>query len=373
METPTFPEPVPLHAAIAALALVCVMGWGLWQVGVALSRPEIREVPATPADFLEGRTATAMEREIERQLPWRDELVTTSSALRYLLTRGAGDQVRLGREGWLFLADELRFHPEATQSMVSRLAVLEETRRTLERRGVLLMVALVPDKARVYAGHLPRGELPSYNAARYTFALEGLRAHAVPVVDLLTPLAAAARESDVYYHTDTHWNQRGAQIAARAIAEAVQARGIRLPPARFRDTVTNERECVGDLIRLMGLEHAPRALRPAADRESPVTTEQVPDDAIRGGGLFGEISFPVVLVGTSYSMRANFHGFLQQALGARVLNAARDDAGFGQSADEYLRNEAFRDAPPRVLVWEIPERFISAGPPSDDTPARPRG
>jgi alginate O-acetyltransferase complex protein AlgJ len=123
----------------------------------------------------------------------------------------------------------------------------------------------------------------------------------------------------------------------------------------------------------MGLEHAPNWLRPTPDRERPVTTEAT--DA--GGSLLGDFEIPATLVGTSYSMRANFHGFLQEALGARVLNAAKDGSGFYQSANDYFANEAFRTSPPRVVIWEIPERALSAKPASPEalppggTPSRP--
>jgi alginate O-acetyltransferase complex protein AlgJ len=107
----------------------------------------------------------------------------------------------------------------------------------------------------------------------------------------------------------------------------------------------------------MGLERAPDWSRPRPDREAPVATTQVGDD---GGGLFGDAEIPVTLVGTSYSLRGNFHGYLEEALGASVLNAAKDGAGFLKSMTEYLGDDAYRDAPPRVIVWEVPERFLQA-------------
>ena len=51
---------------------------------------------------------------------------------------------------------------------------------------------------------------------------------------------------------------------------------------------------------------------------------------------------------------------LQQALGSEVLNVARDGGGFLQSAKDYLANESFKTAKPQVIVWELPERMLSA-------------
>jgi len=66
-----------------------------------------------------------------------------------------------------------------------------------------------------------------------------------------------------------------------------------------------------------------------------------------------------VLVGTSYSLRGNFHGYLQQSLGAEVLNVALDGGGFIQAVKAYLADESFQSAKPRVIIWEIPERAFS--------------
>ena len=57
-------------------------------------------------------------------------------------------------------------------------------------------------------------------------------------------------------------------------------------------------------------------------------------------------------------MRGNFHGYLQQALTAKVLNVAKDGGGLLQATTEYLTDESFRSAKPKVLVWEVPERFM---------------
>ena len=83
-------------------------------------------------------------------------------------------------------------------------------------------------------------------------------------------------------------------------------------------------------------------------------------------GLFGDAAVSVTLTGTSYSLRGNFHGFLQQALSAKVLNAAKDGGGLLQATTAYLTDDAFKSAKPKILVWEVPERFLYS--PLDDEP-----
>jgi len=347
-----------VHSALAALALIGVTLAGAAQMTAAGLQIDMSKIPYSVSDFREGRTTGALEKQLDARLPSRDALISAANALRYLLLHGAGDQVRLGRAGWLFLTDELRFHEAAQSQRAARVELLARAAQGLQRDGVQLVVALAPDKARLYADRLAEGRLPDYTRDRYQDTLAALRARGVNVVDLLQPLALAAAGAEVYYRSDTHWNTVGARSAAAAVAEAVRRMRPDLPRTDFvTDPPGALQERPGDLIRLMGLANVPASLRPRADREAPLQTRQTSADS---GGLFGDASVPVVLTGTSYSLRGNFHGFLQQALGAKVLNAAQDGSGFLQSATQYLKDEAYRSSKPKVLIWEVPERFLDA-------------
>lgn len=344
-----------LFAAVVALTFSCVMLIGAWQVIAALYSGGL-EFPRTWMDFREGRSTGAIEKQLDQKLPARTALIAAANSVRYLLTGSAGEQVRTGRDGWLFLADELRFEARGNTQLQVRAALLGSTARRLDQQGVKLVVALVPDKARVYSSKLAGRHYPEYNSSRYQDALSALQIQGVTVVDLLQPLALAATQGDVYYRTDTHWNQNGAQVAAQTVAQEVKRIGLELEKTTFSSSRGNPVERSGDLIRLMGLEGAPKVLGPRPDVEALVVTRQTSaDNAV---GLFGDSLVPVVLTGTSYSLRGNFHGFLQQALSAKVLNAAKDGGGFLQATTQYLNDEAFRSARPKVLVWEIPERFL---------------
>ena len=88
-----------------------------------------------------------------------------------------------------------------------------------------------------------------------------------------------------------------------------------------------------------------------------------PAEATKGGDdlddLLGDQQLPnVALIGTSFSRNSNFVGFLQQALGARIGSFAKDGGKFSGSANEYFSNPAFTQTPPKLVVWEIPERDL---------------
>jgi alginate O-acetyltransferase complex protein AlgJ len=350
------PRP-PRHAGLAALTLVGVMCAGAWQVITAAQHPEALQLPRTLLDFREGRTTGALEKQLDQKLPARTALIAMANTVRYTLTGGAGEQVRTGRDEWIFLTDELRFNADGPAHLNARAALLGAAGQSLDSQGVKLVVALVPDKARVYASKLANGRYPESHHSRYQDALAAFKAHNVTAVDLLAPLTLGAAQGDVYYRSDTHWNQRGAQIAANAVMQTVRQLGVALDTTTFRTTNTSEPvERTGDLIRLMGLDRTPAVLRPADDIETPVTTKQNSIDS--PAGLFGDAVVPVALTGTSYSLRGNFHGFLQQALSAKVLNTAKDGGGFLHAASAYLTDDSFRTSKPKILIWELPERFL---------------
>ena len=350
---------VSVFTAIAALTLVSAVLLGAWDTIGALKNPDTYQVPSTFQDFREGKTTGTFEKQLDKNMPSRAEIIATANSIRYTILGGTGDQVRNGKDGWLYLTEELGYEAAASANLRARADLLGNASKALEAIGVKLVVALIPDKARVAAYHLQSGKYPDYNQERYRDALSELHKRNVTAVDLLLAITEASRVTDTYYRTDTHWNQTGAQIAAKAIANVIQPLRIELGQTAFTSVASKDAiSRPGDLIRLMGLEHTPDWLRPTPDVEATIVTTQQ-SNAVAGGGLFGEAEVAVVLVGTSYSLRGNFHGFLQQELGTKVLNTAKDGGGFLQATTDYLTNDAFRTSKPKVLIWEIPERFVT--------------
>ena len=68
----------------------------------------------------------------------------------------------------------------------------------------------------------------------------------------------------------------------------------------------------------------------------------------------------VALIGTSFSRNSNFVPFLEQALGASLGNFAKDGGEFSGAAKDYFASPAFRETPPQLLIWEIPERDLQS-------------
>ncbi|GGR58758.1 cell division protein FtsQ [Deinococcus seoulensis] len=326
----------------------------------ALTPDPHHPVPLSGEALRSGETFHALEAHLDANLPGRDALIATANTARYLTVRGGTDEVRQGRDGWLFLTSELAAHPQAQRHLTARADLTARLSRDLAARGVTLLVAVSPNKTRVEAAHLPGGALPGWvDARQYETYQAMLRARGVATADLMTPMLRAVTRTPQYYRTDTHWNQDGARTAAQATAQAVRTLAADLPAATFTTTRAPETARPGDLLKLMGLQHVPDALRPHADREATETTLG------GGGGLLGEAP-QVMLAGSSYGLRGNYAGALQEALGSAVLNVSTEGAHFSGSIRPALQDPAFLDSPPRVLIWEIPQRFLPLPLDSED-------
>jgi alginate O-acetyltransferase complex protein AlgJ len=359
--TKTVPTSRPaIEEWLASAAMLTVMIAGFWQATASLSSPAVKEIPINLDDFRDGKVTGSLSTQLDKNLPVREDLIAWANAGRYLLTRGAGDQVRLGREGWLFSVEELQYFSDSLSFQNARLKILTQASAALQASEVRLVIALIPDKARMNERQLTNGSYPGWYRDRYSEIIKNLRANNVTVVDLQPALTSDGASAPFYYRTDTHWNQAGAQRAAISIAKQVKSIAADISHTEFVTKAAPPAvQKPGDLLRMMGLSNMPDWARPQPDVEITTLTQKTPADE-KPAGLFDSVNTPVVLAGTSYSLRANFHGYLQEALGADVLNVARDGGGFIQSVKDYLSDDSFKTTKPRVLIWEIPERMFSA-------------
>jgi alginate O-acetyltransferase complex protein AlgJ len=280
----------------------------------------------------------------------------------WLVLHDTGPRVRSGCPGWLFLTDEMRINRHALANADTKAGVVRDIQQRLAKRGIKLLVAVVPDKSRIAHAQLCDLRRPAILQDRAVAWIEDLKKVGVAAVDLtpnLQPLGA-----DAFLRTDTHWSETGAAAAAKAVATQVQSMGISATPHKdFEVKVQDPARRPGDLVRLAGLEWLPVTLQPAPETVAATQISEKVAEAQNGGDnlddLFGDDNLPnVALIGTSFSRNSNFAGFLQQAMGAPIGHFAKDGGEFSGGANGYFNNPAFKQTPPKLIIWEIPERDL---------------
>ena len=153
----------------------------------------------------------------------RQEAVTAWAGLNAVLFRtSVTDSVLLGREGWLYYAPTLADYARS-ESMTARelwcagrtLALLQEY---AEAQGGRFLFTLAPNKNSLYPENMPeypRGDGAS-NAEVFSAVLDEM---GVRYLDLFAVFEA--EDETLYFPTDSHWNARGAALAADAILSAL--------------------------------------------------------------------------------------------------------------------------------------------------------
>lgn len=283
-------------------------------------------------------------------------------AASWLAFHDTGARVRPGCDGWLFLTDEMRINRHAQDNAEAKAAVVHAVQQRLAKQGIELLVAVVPDKSRIAASQLCDLRRPAQLQHRAQAWVDGLNKAGVKALDLaptLQPLGAEA-----FLRTDTHWSEIGSSAAAKAIAQQIQALGFSAtPPTEYDRTVQSPARRPGDLVHLAGLDWLSLRSQPAPESVTASEfTEKQTQASSEGDSLddlFGDDNLPnVALIGTSFSRNSNFVGFLQQALRAPVGNFSKDGGEFSGAANVYFSNSAFKDTPPKLVIWEIPERDL---------------
>jgi alginate O-acetyltransferase complex protein AlgJ len=329
---------------VATVALV--RAWGF--------RPDGSE------DVLRGKLAHSFESHYDKVFPVRTFGVALWAALDFVCFHEGRPGVVLGKDGWLYTDEEFNVGNGAARELDRNLALVGWVHRELAKRGIALVVAVVPAKARVYAEHLDRREPPQIHRGLYADIESTLSADGIANAKLLAPLEDGKSREPTFLRTDTHWTPYGASLAANAIAESAAKIDVGAN-ASYRTVSDGERTHRGDLLNFLPFDPYFAFLLPPPDTVETVRTESNGDAG--GGGLLGDASnAPVALVGTSYSAESqwNFAGALKQALHADVMNYAKDGEGPFAPMLRYLESDDLGAAPPKLVVWEMPERYLLA-------------
>ncbi|KJK08004.1 alginate O-acetyltransferase [Pseudomonas alkylphenolica] len=345
-----------LRKLYSALFMLLLLGLGLWSLGGLGSFQRTAQM-----SVLDGKLAKAAETHYDEQFPLKRIGTNLWAALDFKLFNEGRPGVVLGREQWLFSDEEFKPVANSDQFEQENLALIRGVRDTLQQRGVQLVLAIVPAKARLYSEYLGEQTPASLHGDLYNEFHAQARQAGVFAPDLLAPLTTAKARGQLFLRTDTHWTPMGAEVVAQHLAEAVSRQNLLSgEPQQF---ITEQRQSApykGDLTNFLPLDPLFSNLLPAPDTLQQRSTRPAEAAVESGDALFADNEIPVALVGTSYSANPNwnFLGALQQALRSDVVNYAEDGHGPLLPMLKYLKSDAFKDSAPQVLIWEFPERYL---------------
>lgn len=327
---------------------ILLFGYGIVANVMALTGPPTPlELPR--AELLSGGLTRDFERLYKETLPHFDPAFGLIGAARYTLLSEARAGAVVGQDGWLFTSEETRPLPTPDQMQAAVDQVLA-VQATLAGHGAQLVMLPLPAKIDIASAQAPNAELPAAMAALDADFVARLRAAGVDVVD---PRAALLTQNEpVFFATDTHWTHLGATIAAQKVATFLPRGDL-----TFATGTPAQKPLIGDLIRFVTEDAwAPRiGLPPERVSVTQVTSTAAATD------IFGAAPADIILIGTSYSANPDwgFADALSLALGRDVQNLAMVGLGPVAPMRAYLDGPDLAAAPPQVVIWEFPVRYLT--------------
>lgn len=279
---------------------------------------------------------------IADRFAFRQELATAWAGVNAkLFGTSVEEQVVLGRDGWLYFSDTLPDYMGQGMSdtqlryLANDLALMQEY---LEAQGKRFVFTVAPNKNSIYPEYMPgyiENRHGESSAARMGAYLDAAGVNYLDLFDIL------GSEENLYYRTDTHWNSRGAALAADGLLKLLDRSG-----AYSASAFAAEEEHRGDLYEM--LYPAGRSLEtaPAYDGELSYVCESDPNggNAITIKTSCGDGKGELMCWRDSFGIA--LYPYLAQSFAA---------ATFSRSADYDLTLAASAD----TVIIELVERNLS--------------
>lgn len=273
----------------------------------------------------------------------RNKLIAFNSELTSLLTGGTymeSTQVLLGKNNWLFYKTELDGHPLwdymginhfTDEELAAIAANLVSMRDGFNALGVDFYVTALPNKEIIYEEYMPDTVARVDEVSR----AEQLADYIWDNTDLVyvypkQALLDAKAEGQIYYQTDTHWNQKGAFVGMQQLMH--EAYGVE---AKDLDSVSfdiTSNDLAGDLAVIGGV----------ADKYNIDTTYVFDADTADKAQYRDEVA---LVVGDSFS------GFL-----STIAKGYYKEVHWIYTKDFTMSMLDEYDAD--VVIWESVERYM---------------
>ena len=279
-----------------------------------------------------------------RRMMLRKELIKANENFTLAVTGGAylgSTQVLLGKNNWLFFKTNEDGEPikdymganHFTENELAEIAVnLTGTRDYFREKGIDFYVAAIPNKEIVYAENMPDTMIKVNEISRG----EQLARYMKEETDLIyvypkRALCNAKNAHQVYYMTDTHWNQKGAFVGMQEILKEAYGTYADLDLVDF---IVEETDYAGDLAAVSGLADQYAIDTVYTFVQSSADRSQYRDETL-------------LLVGDSF---ADFLEFVAQGYYKKVHRVAVTD----------FKMDMVEKYNPDVIIWEIGERKLEA-------------
>ena len=205
----------------AAAVLFCVLLFALPAAGIlqkdkTFSETEKRVLSSFPhfslSDVWSGKAEADLESYVQDQMPWRNLWVGLAAYFDY----AAGQN---GPCGVYAAADDYIMRTPTEDNRRNLDANLRYLNDFAQKAGKPSYLLVVPQTGYILSDLLPRGHAEYTDAALLGYIGEKTQ-NTFTQIDCVSPFAAHAQDTQLYYRTDHHWTSEGAFLAANAFLQA---------------------------------------------------------------------------------------------------------------------------------------------------------
>ena len=244
--------------ALAGIFLLLpFVGW-LWGPE-ANPKAENRPLAEMPEFALDEEFPAAFGQHFSDQFGWRQSMVRWQNIFREKVF-GASDfeNVLLGTDGWMFyqgggvLNDFRKTRSFSEKSLTKIRENLLAEQKELAAYNIPLLLSLPPNKMTVYGEYLPERVTIDGSQSRLDQLQELLQSEpSLHFVDVRKRLISQAETTQVFYRTDTHWNDEGAYQGYLLLAEKMKGWFPSMPILPRNLMKENQKFFCGDLSKFL--------------------------------------------------------------------------------------------------------------------------
>lgn len=178
----------------------------------------------------------------EDRFAFRNELIDLNGKIRYEFINGTEltPNVALGKDNWLFYCDNdylnyisTPFSKEELKQFNYNLNIIT---KWFQNKGINYYLTIAPVKAMVYKEMMPdymkiRTEFSRYNQLKSYLEKNS----SIQFISYLDELKEGKKQQEIYYKTDTHWNEIGAFIGYTKIMNVISKDYPELKPYKIEE------------------------------------------------------------------------------------------------------------------------------------------
>lgn len=182
-------------------------------------------------------------------------LTTENNHTTYVPPKLANNTTILGQNGWLFLAvenaldDYLGSNILNNSEMDKYVNEMTALQNLCNQKNKKLYYITLPNKAQVYSEHMPSYTIVD-NYKRTQRLTDYIKAHSdIKIIYPLEEMIASKNLLQLYFKTDTHWNETGAFVGVQALLSLMEMPVTNIQSVSF----SSHKFANGDLVKLGNL------------------------------------------------------------------------------------------------------------------------